>query len=167
MKNMTLYTSLTAEECRNIFEQEVKQYEYKFLTIKRSKYIGDFRDKEFWIATTIYPFFLRGSSYRIFDGSYKMLQGTIIEDRKDKNTITCEFGISRSFIASVSIFTLFFLLILISAMWDGSMDIFPFVSGFFVSVILIFCIVVYFITYNQYNAMFNFVKEVFRCEDSM
>jgi len=154
MKQKTLYTNLSVEECKNIFKERIKQTKEKFFDINQSEFIGDFYNNEFWIAASLMP--------TLGIWIHKILKGTIVHVN-NKSIINLEFGILKNFIM-VPLIVIFYLLLFFSFQMKDLREFFivtGLLGGFFVLSI----IVVYYLTYYQYNAMFKFVKEMFQCEE--
>ena len=158
LKERILHTSLPLEECKAIFQTSIKYNRHKFLLHLHARYIGGFSDDDFWIATHYGNLFS--------NGSYKKLYGTIV-DQGNKRIIHCTFGVSLEHIVSMALFGL---VVFVIALPLPRLDIEFFLVGLlylvlpFWGVILIGNIIIYFLTFYQYNAMFNYIKDLFQCE---
>jgi len=158
MKTNTLYTSLTVEECKNIFFRKVKKSTDRMFKIEKTKYVGDFNDDEFWITRSIMSAFS--------DGFNRALFGTISENN-GKRLIICNFNFPKSFLKSVIIglspMLLFFSIFPFSFVYGLLNTLYR--IGYYGLVISVLCIIFYSMTLIQYRLALRYVKEMFQCDD--
>jgi len=123
---------------------------------RKSGFIGDFHNNEFWIS--------KSTVYLISKGKYNILTGAFLENT-DKTIIKCKLGISKPFMLSASvIFLLFFLFFGFPyVVLDGLEGILHHLA-YSVGVILIINIIAYSITLYQYRLALRLIKEIFQCD---
>jgi len=154
MKQKTLYTSLSVEECKSVFKDRIKTNKIKGFGVNQLQYMGDFYDDDFWIVASLMP--------TLGIWIHKILKGTIVRVN-NKSIIHLEFGILKEIIMWV-LLLIFFLLLFFSFEINDLREYFI-VTGLLGCFFVLTVIIAYYVTYYQYNAMFKFVKEMFQCEE--
>ena len=126
--------------------------------IEETKYVGAFRDNEFWITRSIMSAFS--------DDLNRGLVGTISKSN-GKNVIKCNFDFPRSFVkaALMSLLPLMLIFSIFPHLFiDGLLGVL-YRLGFYGLVIFVLNIVFYGMLLYQYRLALRFVKEIFQCDE--
>ena len=160
MKHKIFYTILTVKECQNILLKETRRLADRFLNSEKTKYVGGFRDNDFWLTTSAMTVF--------FGNSGMLLQGIIIGDYTHR-IIQCRFGIKVTFMLLFSI-KILIALTLISLfprlLLYGIANYLSAIASY-ICLLLVVNIFGYCFAYYRYTALLKFAKDLFNCEESI